>query len=40
MDDTHMTEMSLDEQQDIHGGDWWEPVFLLMEGTAVAFGML
>jgi hypothetical protein len=37
MDNTYMTEMSLDEQNDVRGGDWYDTAFGLVEGLLMAF---
>jgi hypothetical protein len=36
----NMTEISVDEQRDIRGGDWYDTAFGLIEGLLIGIGML
>jgi hypothetical protein len=35
-----LSEISLDEQQDVCGGDWWDTAFGIVEGLAFAAGLI
>ncbi len=39
MDNQNMTEMSLQDQQNVRGGDWIDTAFMMAEGVLVFLGM-
>ena len=40
MNENYMTEMTVEEQQKVCGGDWYDAAFLYLEGLVLGFGLL
>ena len=40
MNENYMTELTVEEQQKVSGGDWYEAAYLYLEGLVLGLGML
>ena len=40
MDDRYMKEMTLEEQQNVCGGDWYESAYLYLDSLVLGLAML